>query len=146
MKPAGASLKQKIGIRPEACARKARQQAEFGLPRSSAENIDVKASMETIFRGKERVGNRLNRKSIYPRIEDRFVLDHDNVGIVGGACGHGRHQRQRVVGDIAQSQAAELSPGKGVEKRGYEGGKKALPLSRDPLERRRPAACSVSCY
>ena len=61
--------------------------------------------METIFRGQKCFDNWLNREPKHARIEDRFVLDDDNVGIVEGARWHGRHQRQRIFGYIAQSRA-----------------------------------------
>src|SRR5260370_30480463 len=77
---AGASLEKKIGARAEAGAGKAGEQAEFGLPPSAAENIAVERAMATVFRGQECFDNGLYREPEHPRIEDRFVLDHDNVG------------------------------------------------------------------
>jgi len=44
--------------------------------------------------------------------------------MVGAARWYGRQQRQRVFGYIAQSQPAELPPGKWVEKGGDKARKK----------------------
>ena len=44
-----------------------------------------------------------------------FVLDDDNVWIVEGTGWNGGHQWQGIVGNIAQRQTAELSPGKWIE-------------------------------
>ena len=115
------------------------------MPRSSTKNIDVKASIATIFRGQKCFDNWLNGEPKHARIEDGFVLDDDNVGIVEGARWYGRHQRQGVFSYIAQGELAELSPGKRVEKGGYEGRKKTPPQRCDLLERNGPAACPVCC-
>jgi hypothetical protein len=64
----------------------------------------------------------------------REALDDDNIGIVEGARRDRRHQRQAVVIDIAQGQAAEPSPGKRVEQGGYESRKKTSPQGYDRLE------------
>ena len=90
--------------------------------------------MKAALRREKRFDNWLNGKPINARIKDQFVLDHDNVGIVEGACRNSRHQRQAVAGDIAQGQAAELSPGKRVEKGGGEGRKETPPQGCDRLE------------
>ena len=95
---ADAALEKKIGIGAEAGAGKAGQQAEFGLPRSAAENIDVEAAIERILRRQKGFDNRFDRKPVDARIEDRFVLDHDDVGIVEAARRYGRGQRQRIAG------------------------------------------------
>ena len=65
--------------------------------------------METVFRRQKCFDGWLNRKPEHARIEDRFVLDDDDVGIVEAARRYGRHQRQRVFGDIAQSEPAGLA-------------------------------------
>ena len=71
--------------------------------------------MEAILWGQKRFDSRLDRKSKNARIEDQFMLDDDNVGIFDGARRYGRHQRQRVICNIAQSQSAGLPPGMWIE-------------------------------
>ncbi len=43
--------------------------------------------MEAILRGQKRFDGRFDRKCENAGIEDRFMLDHDNVGVVDGARG-----------------------------------------------------------
>ncbi len=90
--------------------------------------------MEAVRRRQESFDGRLDRKSVNAGIEDRFMLDHDDVGVIDGARRHGRHQRQRVVGDIAQRQSAGLPPGMRIDQRGHEGRIEAPPLRHDPLK------------
>ena len=142
---ANAPLEKKIGVRTETRARKARQQAEFGLPRSAAENIDVEASVATLFRRQECLDNRLHRKSEDARIEHRLMLDDDNVGKIEAARRHRRHQRQRIFCYVAEREAAELPPGKRVEKRGREGRIETPRLRHDALKRNGTAAGLVGC-
>ena len=99
--------------------------------------------METVLRRQKCFDGWIDRQPKYARIENQFVLDHDNVGSVEGACGHRRHQRQRILGYIAEDEPAELSPGKRVEQRGDEAREKTPLLRRNALERSRPAACPV---
>ena len=80
--------------------------------------------MESLLRRQKCFDRWFNRQPEYARIEDQFVLNYDNVGIVESARGHGRHQRQRILGHIAENEPAELPPGKRVEQRGDEGRKK----------------------
>ena len=143
METTDASLEQKICTRTETRAGSRGQQAELGLPRSPAKNIDVEASIKATLRRQKRFDNGLNGEAKNARIEDRFVLDDDNVWIVEGAGWNSRHQRQPFAGDIAQRQTAELSPGKWVEKRGDEGRIKTASLGRDRLKGNAPAACPV---
>ena len=140
VKPARALLEKVIGIRAETCTGKTGQQAEFGLPRTSAENVDVKDSMEAIRWGQKRFDGRFDRKSKNAGIEDQFMLDDDNVGVVDGARRDGRHQRQRVICNIAQRQSAGLPPGMRIDQRSHEGRVKAPPLGHDPLEGNAAAA------
>src|SRR6185369_823178 len=118
----------------EACTGKTGQQAEFGLPRASAENVDVEDSVETIPWRQKSFDRRLDRKPQNAGIEDRFMLDDDDVGVVDGARRDRRHERQRVICDIAQSQSAGLSPGMWIDQRSHERRIKAPPLGHDPLE------------
>ena len=90
--------------------------------------------MEAAFRRQKGFDNGLNWKPIHAWIEDGFMLDDDNVGIVEGARWYSRHQRQAVAGDIAQGQAAELPPGQGVENGGCERRKETPPQGGDRLE------------
>src|ERR1700735_219654 len=96
--------------------------------------------MATVFRRQKGFDTRFTREPKHARIEDRFVLDHDNVRIVVAARCYGRHQRQRILGDIAENEPSKLSPGKWVEQRGDEGREKTPPLSRHAPERSRSAA------
>ena len=50
-----------------------------------------------------------------------LVLDHDDVGKDRRARRQRSPQRQRLVGDIAHGEAAELPPGRGIDQGGDEG-------------------------
>src|SRR6267154_805205 len=102
--------------------------------------------METMFRRQKRFDNWLDRETKDARIEDRLMLDNDNVRIVRPARRYGRHQRQRVFGYIAQREPAGLPPGKRVEQRGDEARKKTPGQRRISLERSGPSACFVCCH
>ena len=90
--------------------------------------------MEAIRRRQKRFDGRFDRKSENAGIEDGFMLDHDDVGVVDGARRDGRHQRQRVICNIAQRQSAGLPPGMRINQRSHEGRIEAPPLGDDLLE------------
>ena len=96
--------------------------------------------MEAIRRRQKRFDGRFDRKSENAGIEDEFMLDDDNIGVVDGARRDGRRRRQRVICDIAQRQSAGLPPGMQVDQRSHEGRIEAPPLGDDLLEGNAAAA------
>src|SRR5690349_10123064 len=107
---AGPLFEEIIGARTETRAGKTGQQAEFRLPRAAPEDVNVQAPILTVRRGQECLNDRLDRQSKRSRIEDRFVLDDDDVSRLGGARRHAFLQGQRLICDVTQSQPPELPP------------------------------------
>src|SRR6185437_1675372 len=60
---AGALLEEVIGAGAEAGAGQAGQQAEFGLPRAAAENVDVEDAMQAVLRRQKSSDRGLDRKT-----------------------------------------------------------------------------------
>ncbi|MGH9614935.1 MAG: hypothetical protein ACRD4P_17870, partial [Bryobacteraceae bacterium] len=91
------------------------------MPRTSAKNVDVEDSIETVLRGQKRFDSRFDRKSKNAGIEDRFVLDDDDVGVFDRARRYGCHERQWFIRNIAQRQSTKSPPGMRIDQRGHEG-------------------------
>ena len=67
--------------------------------------------MATMVRGQQGLDIGLDGEPVHARIEHRLVLDDDDVGSVAAARRDGRQQRQRLLGDVAEREPAELPPG-----------------------------------
>jgi len=120
MEATDAFLVEEVRVRAEACAGQPGQHAELGLPGAAAENIDVKPAVQAAFGRQELLDDRFERQAIQTRIENRFVLDKDDVGKPVAASGHGRQQRQRRSRNITECEPADLPPGQNVKQRSHK--------------------------
>ena len=97
--------------------------------------------MQAAFRRQKCSDDGLNRKTHMRADRRSNSLDNDDVGdSTRVRAGTAAISGSAFPGDIAQGQAAELPPGKRVEKGGGERRKETPPQGRDRLECNRPAA------
>jgi hypothetical protein len=144
MESADALLEQEVGVRTETRAGQPGQDAEFGLPRAAAKDIDVQASGKTVLRRQQRLANRIDGKAIEPRVEHGFVLDHDDVGVACRVCGYRRQQRQRFFRDVADGKTSDLPPRQRIDQRSHEARVEAARLGCEAAESRSTATASVA--
>ncbi|MDX8495381.1 hypothetical protein RFN29_27865 [Mesorhizobium sp. VK22B] len=87
-------------VRAERACRESRQDRELALQRAAAENLDVERAGEASGRGEEAREAIVDGQAEAPRVEGRFMQDHDDVrqGIAWRLLRRRRRQQWRWLG------------------------------------------------